>query len=226
VSFDDHPLFLEGVSSVFKKKKEFRVASCGRSADDLVEIARRQQPDIIVTDMNMGGCTVSAIRTILAENLRSKVIVFSAFDTAEHAIAALEAGAKGFVQKGSSSEELVAAMRMAMAGDIFITPSLATKVISALQKKTVEKPVEETQRLTHREAQIVQMLLEGKSNRAIADFLHLSEKTVKGYMSNLMQKFNARSRLEIVVQLRQEQAAPSFRQQPVAPLRQLMHAVA
>jgi two-component system nitrate/nitrite response regulator NarL len=195
---DDHPLFLAGVSSLFASQDRFRVVGLGSNATDALEIARGHNPAIMVMDLNMPGDAFAAI-TQISRAFSTKIIAFTASTGIDCAVRALDAGASGYVLKGSTADELLSAVELVVRGETFINQGLATKVIQALRTAT-NRPVQTgTLKLSAREQQIVQHLLRGLTNRAIADRLAISEKTVKHYMTVLMQKMHARNRLEVVI---------------------------
>ncbi|HEV7328883.1 MAG TPA: response regulator transcription factor [Bosea sp. (in: a-proteobacteria)] len=196
---DDHPLLAEGIAAVLSRSSHLRVVSSGSKAADIIEIANRLRPDIVLADLNMPGDVFEAIETVRDQALGTKVMVFTASTSSDHAVRALAAGAAGFVLKGSQVFELIEAIEAVHRGEVFITPYFAAKVIVALQAKASEKRAAQQLKLSVREEQIVRLLLCGKPNREIAAALDLSEKTVKSYMSNLMAKLHVRNRLEVVI---------------------------
>ncbi|KQU51141.1 two-component system response regulator [Bosea sp. Leaf344] len=196
---DDHPLMAEGIASILNRRGGFRLVATGKVAEDVYDIAERHRPDVLVVDLNMPGDIFVSTSRALAASPEMKIVVFTASTSAEHAVKALNAGASAYVLKGSASEELFDAIAAALRGEVHITPVFAAKVIGALQSKALEKRAAEKIRLSAREDQIVRLLLCGKQNREIARTLSLSEKTVKSYMTNLMQKLNVRNRLEVVI---------------------------
>ncbi|RDJ27263.1 DNA-binding response regulator [Bosea caraganae] len=196
---DDHPLMAEGIASVLQRRAGFAVAATGSNAGDILSIAANHQVDAIIVDLNMPGDVFQAIADTCRDMPGTKIVVFTASTSTEHAMRALDAGAGGYVLKGSPANELFEAIEAARRGEIYITPSFATKVIGALQSKALEKQAVDTAKLSVREEQIVRLLLCGKRNSEIARTLVLSEKTVKGYMTNLMNKLRARNRLEVVI---------------------------
>ena len=115
------------------------------------------------------------------------------------AIQTLDAGAHGYVLKQSSTEDLCLAIQALGRGEKFITHGFASKIVTALQDSTIRKNAAEALKLTIRENQIVHLLVRGKTNREIATILTISEKTVKHYMTVLMQKLNVRNRLEVAI---------------------------
>lgn len=196
---DDHPLLMEGVAAVLSRRCGIRVAGTGSCAADILPLATAHSLDVIVIDLNMPGDTFQAIKDLRATAPQTRIVIFTASMNTDHAIRALDAGASGYVLKGSSAADLTDAIDATGRGEIYITPAFAAKVISALQSKALEKRSAEAARLSVREEQIVRLLLCGKQNREIARELALSEKTVKSYMTNLMTKLHARNRLEVVI---------------------------
>lgn len=196
---DDHPLLMEGLVSLMQRKVGFSLAAAGSNSSDIYSITEKYHLDAMIVDLNMPGDAFLAIKDATKAAPDMKIVVFTASTNTDHAIQALEAGAKGYVLKGSTADELIKAIEMTCRGEIYITPSFAAKVISALQGKALERQAAHSAKLSVREDQIVRLLLCGKQNREIANALSLSEKTVKGYMTLLMQKLKARNRLEVVI---------------------------
>ncbi|MBN7756647.1 response regulator transcription factor [Nitratireductor aquimarinus] len=195
---DDHPVLLKGLVGMFASLRRFKVVEQGQCAQDAVSISTSVHPDLLLIDLNMPGDAFGAIRTIQEVAPDTKVLVFTASSGIDHAVRALEAGARGYVLKGSTDEDLFAAIDSIVAGETFITPSLAAKVIASLRNQSLERSAQPL-KLTVREDQIVRLLLCGRTNKEIALQLQIAEKTVKHYMTTLMQKLNARNRVEVVI---------------------------
>lgn len=195
---DDHPVLLGGLAHIFSEIPRFEVIATGRCAADLDRISE-QHPDIILVDLNMPGDAFSAIRRSHEISPPTRIVVFTASSGIDHAVRALEAGATGYVLKGSTDDELIKAIDTVLGGETFITPSFASKVISALRSTPARKPADPSVKLSVREDQIVRLLLMGRTNKEIAERLKISEKTVKHYMTLLMQKLHARNRVEVVL---------------------------
>lgn len=200
---DDHPIVVEGIVTVLEKAETFAVVGTGSCVGDILLIAARAAPEVIVVDLTMQGDVVGAIAQMRERHPSCRVVIFTASNNAELAARALGAGASGFVLKGSPQCDLVQAIAAARAGDTYITPSFAARIIAELEAKAHRQRAREAMHLSIREDQIVQLLLLGKKNSEIARALALSEKTVKGYMSTLMQKLHARNRLEVVIAAQQ-----------------------
>ena len=195
---DDHPLLRAGVACLFEASEDFQLVAKGASAGDAIEILK-QHPDIILVDLNMPGDAFGAIADIAASTEGTKAVVFTASTGIEHAVRALEAGASGYILKGSSAEELLEGVRAVHAGETYIARGFAAKVIAALRNASLRKVAAQAIKLSIREEQIVRLLMRGRTNKEMAAGLKISEKTIKHYMTILMQKLQARNRLEAVI---------------------------
>ena len=195
---DDHPILLDGLISIFSGDESYRVVASGACAADAISISNSLKPSILVIDLNMPDDTFSAMAVISRDIPETKMVAFTAAAGVGDAVKALELGARGYVLKGCSADELRVAIRTVLRGETFITQSLAVKVITSLRTPP-PKPAAVTIRLSVREDQIVKLLFQGKMNKEIALELDICEKTVKHYMTILMQKFNVRNRVEVVI---------------------------
>lgn len=196
---DDHPLMIEGIITLLSRAHGLEVSSTGSTARDIIDISSRLQPDVMIVDLSMAGDVYAAIATSLKVSPNTKIVAFTAVTGVDPAIRALDAGANGYVLKGSSADELIRAVEAVRHGETYITQSFASQVIAALRNAAVRRVAAEAVRFSIREEQIVRLLLRGNTNKQIADALGISEKTVKNYMTILMQKLNARNRLEVVI---------------------------
>ncbi|MCO6055360.1 response regulator transcription factor [Pseudomonas sp. MOB-449] len=197
---DDHPLLRQGVASALKRIADFQVVEQGGCAEDALDIALRLHPDVLLMDVNMPGDCFAAVRRIAAEAPEVRVLMLTVSESEDDAYAALEAGAQGYALKGISGPELVQAIRTVAGGESFITPAFASRLLGRMRRQQdVERHRIE---LTHREEQIIREVANGLTNREVAEKLCLSEKTVKYYMTNVMQKLHARNRVEAVTALR------------------------
>ncbi|TCL64658.1 response regulator transcription factor [Rhizobium sp. BK251] len=196
---DDHPLMLAGLTDLFKVSGDFIVAATGTTANDALQINREFAPDVFVVDLVMPGNIFEAISNIVASSRKAKILAFTAMTRSDYAVRALNAGASGYILKGSSADELLQGVRAVHSGETFITPGFACKVIEELKVASRRKIAAAAVKLSIREGQIVSMLLRGCTNKQIAADLHIGEKTVKNYMTILMQKLHARNRLEVLI---------------------------
>jgi DNA-binding NarL/FixJ family response regulator len=208
----------QGVAAALRRVAEFEVVEQGSSADEAKTIASKHTPDVMLMDVNMPGDTFAAVRAIIADTPTVKVLMLTVSESEDDAYAALEAGAKGYLLKGISGPELAHAIKSVALGETFITPGFASKLISNLKKQSDdEKGIAE---LTHREEQIIREVANGLTNREVAEKLSLSEKTVKHYMTSVMQKLHVRNRVEAVTAIQhhwKNQQISRLKQRQVSP---------
>lgn len=191
---DDHPILLRGIADLFAQHPDFEVVGLGGAAVDALALMKDKGPEVLFLDLSM-----PAITEIAHTYPSTRIVVFTAFSSVDSALRALDAGAMGFVLKGSTYDELFEAVSAVLRGEMFVTRQYATQVLSGLQQRKRAEELREAVRLSVREKQIVAQLLHARTNREIATTLSLSEKTVKHYMTGLMAKLKARNRLEVVI---------------------------
>jgi DNA-binding NarL/FixJ family response regulator len=196
---DDHPLMIEAISSLLQRTQGFEVVGIGTSAHEIVELCSRTKPQVAVVDLHMPGDVYGAIATAIKASPSTRIVAFTAATGVESAIRALDAGASGYVLKGSSTSELLNAIASVQTGETYITQNFANRVIAGLRDASLRRKAAEVVILSIREQQIVRLLMSGKTNKEIAIAIKISEKTVKHYMTTLMQKLRVRNRLEVVI---------------------------
>jgi DNA-binding NarL/FixJ family response regulator len=201
VLVDDHPIVLAGLVDILRANARYQVAGIGSTAEDARRLVRDKDCDLLVADLNIAGDMLETMRQIRAEQPEVKILVFTASATMDMCMDALAAGANGFVLKGSSGGDLFYAIEEVLAGKEFISSSMASKVIRDMRAAEQRRAGRASVGLNSREDQVVRELLNGSSNKEIANKLNLSDKTVKHYMTQIMQKFNARNRLEVVLEV-------------------------
>ncbi|TAZ44373.1 response regulator transcription factor [Rhizobium leguminosarum] len=202
---DDHPMLLEGIGAVFTRHGGYEVVAKGATADAARQIFEKFRPCLIFVDLSMPGDVYGAISDITFVGAGTKVIVYTASNNVDMAVKSLDSGASAFILKDSISNELFGAVDAVLRGELFISPSFSGKVYSSLRNRNATVAA----KLSHREEQVVALLLKAFSNKEIALSLSLSEKTVKHYMTNLMTKLNARNRVEVALAVRQQISALS-----------------
>jgi len=189
------------MSALFRFEPGYEVVAEGASADAALEIVAGHRPDVLFLDLSMPGNVFEAITQISHSEPGTHVVVYTAFSSFDSVLKALDAGATGFVLKGGRVEEVLEAVEAVMNGEMFITKQYAGQVLTGLRNKSARgSALEKAVKLSVREKQIVQHLMHARTNREIASEMLLSEKTVKYYMSGLMNKLNARNRLEVVLE--------------------------
>lgn len=196
---DDHPLMIEAIHSLLARTPGFEVIGTGATAYDVVELCRNDQPQVAVVDLSIPGDVYSAIENAIKISPSTKIVAFTASTGVDSAIRALDAGASGYVLKGSNTAELIQAIASVQVGETYITQSFASRVIAGLRDASLRRKAAEAVILSIREQQIIRLLMRGKTNKEIALAIKISEKTVKHYMTALMQKLQVRNRLEVVI---------------------------
>lgn len=198
VLVDDHPLFREGVAHTLNAANGFEVVGQGASADEALELARELLPDLILLDVDMPGDGISVVPAIGASCPVTKIVMLTVSAADDDVLRALKAGAHGYVLKGVSSRELVEILKTVVSGEVWVTPQLAASLLMEMTGRTRAQPPAEDplSELTWREREILQLVAAGKSNKEAGLELHLTEKTVKHYMTNILQKLQVRNRVE------------------------------
>lgn len=193
---DDHPLFREGVVHIFAACADVEVVAQGASAKEAAEIAQSHTPDVLVLDISIPGGGISALETIVANCTETRVLMLTVSADEDDVLSALRLGAHGYVVKGISGPELVQALYTVYQGDRYLSPGLGAKLLSNLGFGKILSKDNVFGDLSLRENQILSLVAKGFSNKEIAARLHLSDKTIKHYMTNVFHKLHVRNRLE------------------------------
>ncbi len=194
---DDHPIFRDGLQRTLDEADGFEVLAAGSNAEEAVSLVGTHQPDIAILDLSMPGGGINATRKIAAMANPPVIAILTVSENSSDVADALEAGAIGYIVKGVTASELTASLRSIAAGEGFVSPGLASRVllqINADSGMSVNSGILDD--LTHREEEILRRVAKGLSNREIADELDLQEKTVKHYMTAILSKLHARNRVE------------------------------
>jgi len=195
---DDHPTLLRGIEALLTEDGRYAVVGTGATAAAIVELAVSLVPDLLIVDLSMPGDVFAAIEAATKAS-RSRLLVFTAFGDVDLAMKALDAGAQGLVLKGSPSEDLSEAIETVLNGELFVSPDFSKKLMAGFRHRSQREREFSAAKLSARERQLVECLLEAKSNKEIARTLNLTEKTVKHYMTNLMNKLRVKNRVEVVL---------------------------
>jgi DNA-binding NarL/FixJ family response regulator len=198
VIVDDHPLFREGVAHTLRAQADIEIVGQGATADEAVRLAGDLLPDIILLDIDIPGSGLHAAQTIATLCPVCRIVMLTVSAEEDHLIAALKAGARAYILKGIAARELVSILRAVWAGESYVPPTLAASLLAEMTGATsgarpLARPLDE---LTERERQILERVAAGCSNKEIGQQLCLTEKTVKHYMTNILQKLHVRNRVE------------------------------
>lgn len=195
---DDHPILRHGLAAVLRNEPRFRFVAEGGSATEALQIAELHRPDIIILDLNIPGGGIEALKQIVLEFPSVRCIILTVCDSGDTAIGALNAGAQGYILKGVSGADLKSAILTVFNNESFVSPEFATKMLLAAQSRSQDTSIADS-RLSFRESQILREVAAGLSNRMVAEKLSISEKTVKHYMSSIMQKYGVSNRVSAVI---------------------------
>jgi len=190
---DDHPLFLDGLVATLNADDRLRVVDVAADADSAVAAVRRHTPDIALLDVGMPGGGLEAARRIAADCPGTRTVILTSSEDQDDLMAAMKAGAKGYVLKGIAGRELRSVLKAIHAGGTYLTPGLAYGVLREMTRAKTPNPIDE---LTVREREVLELVAAGLSNAEIGGRLGLAEKTVKHYMTGILGKLGVASRVE------------------------------
>lgn len=194
---DDHPLYRNGVVRTLEEADGFEVLGEGASAAEAIDLCLRLKPDVALLDISMPGSGIDAARTLVSSQKTIKVVMLTASENDGDIMAALAAGARGYVLKGVGAGDLIAAIRSIAQGETYVSPGLAARLLVAMNApKPAEARDAAFETLSAREEQILKHVASGLSNKEVGRSLGLQEKTVKHYMTTILQKLQARNRVE------------------------------
>jgi two-component system nitrate/nitrite response regulator NarL len=189
---DDHPMFRAGVVSTLGSYPDLRVVAEADDADAAVALVQHHLPEVALLDITMPGGGLRAARDIAVACPATRVVMLTASENEDDLLAAMKAGASGYVLKGAGADELAGVIRKVAEGEVYVAPALAWGLLREMSRPRTS-PLDE---LTTREREVLQLVAEGLSNQEVADRLGLAEKTIKHHMTNILGKLQVRSRVE------------------------------
>lgn len=193
---DDHRLFLSGVRSDLGPG--FIVDGVASDVDAAITEIRRLQPEVVLVDVHMpGGGGAAVIEAVHSTHPESKFLALSVSDAPEDVIAVIRAGARGYVTKTISAEELAEAIRLVHSGDAVFSPRLAGFVLDAFGAEGAQAGDPELDRLTNREREVLRLIARGYAYKQIAKQLSLSVKTIEAHVSAVLRKLQLSNRYEL-----------------------------
>jgi DNA-binding NarL/FixJ family response regulator len=186
---DDHALLRTGVANIINQEPDLHVVAEAGDGVEGVEAFERYHPDVTLLDLRMPRMEgVEVVRQLRERDPRARVIVLTTYDTDDEISRALKAGAKAYVLKDISAEDLVGCIRDVLAGKTYIAPAAAAKLAEGVTRV----------QLTPREMAALKLMADGKANKEIASALDISERTVKTHLGHLFEKLGVTSRTEAV----------------------------
>ncbi|MET1181404.1 MULTISPECIES: response regulator transcription factor [Bacillales] len=211
IIIDDHQLFREGVKRILDFESSFDVVAEGDDGSEAMDLVETHKPDVVIMDINMPTMNgVEATKMLVNRYPETKVIILSIHDDENYVQHALKTGAQGYLLKEMDADALIDAVRVVAEGGSYLHPKVTHNLVKEYRRLAAEEGADrdsvhtiEIRRplhlLTRRECEVLQLLADGKSNRAIGETLYISEKTVKNHVSNILQKMNVNDRTQAVV---------------------------
>ena len=196
---DDHAMVRQGVRAFLITQPDISVVGEAGSGEEAVKLSAQHIPDVILMDLIMPDMDgVEATRRVKQVSPRSQIVVLTSYHEDEHIFPALKAGALSYILKEVSAEELASAVRKAAVGEAILHPRVAARVIRELRGTHAEK-VNPFTELSERELEVLKLIADGMSNAEMAAKLVLSEKTIKGHVSNILSKLHLVDRTQAAV---------------------------
>ena len=198
---DDHNLVREGIRNILEKERDFNITAEAVDGVEAVKKAIKYSPDIILMDINMPNASgLEALRKIKDLGLKTKVIILTSESKREYIIEAIKIGAKGFLQKTSTSTILIKAIRDVAIGRSYLQPSLANILSQGSKGNDIDNQnLQKIDLLSKREFEILVLIGSGHNNKEIGQSLFISEKTVKNHITNLFKKIEVHDRVQAVI---------------------------
>jgi DNA-binding NarL/FixJ family response regulator len=201
---DDHQLFRDGLNALLASAPEIDVIAEASNGEEAIRLASTHQPDLILMDLHMPGANgIEATRRIVQELPQVKVLMLTMFDDDRSVFSAMRAGARGYVLKGIKHDEMLRAVRAVASGEAIFSPGIASRMIDFFSSMRPPQPQHLFPELTDRERDVLQLLARNYPNAAIADELVLTPKTVRNYVSSILNKLQAADRAEAGERARQ-----------------------
>ncbi len=193
---DDHPIFRQGLARTIAESGTFTVVGEAGTAAEVVALVEETGPDLVLIDISMPGGGIAAAAEIARRFPSVRIAMLTASEADHDVLAAMQAGALGYLLKGVSADELLAILGDVAAGQAHVPPALAARVLAAMKQPGAARGRTGIEDLTKREEDILRRIARGLSNRETAEDLGLQEKTVKHYMTIILEKLQARNRVE------------------------------
>jgi DNA-binding NarL/FixJ family response regulator len=191
---DDHPVVRAGLVTILGTQSDFVVVGEAEDVDTALSRLLTLRPDVLLLDLEMpGGDGIEILRRARENESDARALVFTAFDADDRILAAVRAGAQGYLLKGAPREELFRAIRVVYAGGSLLEPVVASKLL-----RQVRHPAASDVRVTPRELEVLRLVARGRQNKEIARDLAVTERTVKFHLSALMRKLGVSNRVEAV----------------------------
>jgi DNA-binding NarL/FixJ family response regulator len=198
---DDHTIIRSGLRLLLEQQPDFKVIAEASDGREAVEQVSRHKPEIAILDIGMPELNgIEATRQILAAEPATQVVILSMHSDEGYVLRALKAGARAYILKNSAEADLIRAVRSVAEGKSFFSPVISKMLLEDYVRQIRDKQVEDSyDLLTPREREILQLIAEGKTNKEVANVLHLSVHTVDAHRGNILQKLNLHGIPELIL---------------------------
>jgi two-component system, NarL family, response regulator NreC len=198
---EDHTILRSGLRAILQQEPEFEIVGEASDGIDLLRIVQELHPDVILMDLSMPRMNgLEAMQEIKARQPDANILILTMHAEEEYVIAALDAGARGYLLKDATQAELILALKTVLAGKTYLSPDISMKILQGyLDGKKTARPAARWQQLTRREREVLKLVAEGYKNKHIAELLHMSIKTVDTHRSNLMKKLGVHNAAALTV---------------------------
>ncbi len=198
---DDHTVVRDGLSIMLGREKDFTVVGEAKNGLEALEKTRELRPDVVLMDLRMPELDgVEAMKRIREEDPEIKFIVLTTYDTDEYIFDAIEAGAKGYLLKDTSREELFRAVRAVHRGESLVNPGVTARLLERFAQLSRGNAQSALDVLSDRELEVLRLIAKGSPNKEIASALSISESTAKTHVANIFQKLDVKDRTQAVTQ--------------------------
>ncbi|MCI5764243.1 response regulator [Actinobacillus porcinus] len=191
---DDHPLMRRGIKQLVELDTNFEVIGDVGNGNDGITLALKEEPDLIILDLNMKGLSgLDTLKALRAEGVDARIVILTVSDAKNDIFALIDAGADGYLLKDTEPEVLLSQLKLIANGEVVLSESIKNLL---LERHSAQSPLDS---LTDREMGVLQLIATGLSNKQIAGKLFISEETVKAHIRNLLRKLNVHSRVAATV---------------------------
>ena len=188
---DDHKIMRDGIKAILNRSDEFRVVGEAENGTDAVQFVRKFRPPLVLMDIGLPGLNgVETTAEILRHQPDCKVVILSMYDDEHSVVSAVRSGARAFILKRASDNDLLEALRMVAAGGMYLSPQVSDRLLTRIQKGDLEsrQTPKVLEALSPREVQVLRLVADGKTSKEIAVLLDLREQTVRSYRKTMMKK--------------------------------------
>jgi DNA-binding NarL/FixJ family response regulator len=198
---DDHPLIRSGLRLLLERDGEFHVVAEAADGYEAIELATAYKPDVMLLDLGMPRLSgTDAAQHLTAKLPHTRIVIISMHSDEAYVLRALKAGAKGYLLKASPEADVLAAVRAVAAGNAYFSPAITKLLVEEYVAEVRRRGIEDSyDLLSLREKEILRLLVDGKSNRDIADLIHVSVATVETHRNNVFQKLSVHNLAELIL---------------------------